>query len=184
MAYISLGSNIGNRYDYLVSAIRLLTSNPKIVLVNFSSVYETDPVGYKEQSLFLNMVIKIKTELKAMELLEVCLQTELDLGRKREIRWGPRTVDLDILLYNQENIETEELHVPHPRMLERAFVMVPLLEIDQNITIPGVADPLYPNSHQLPNKEGVRIWKLKNGEDVFVPIGNLKGLHKKASQSN
>jgi 2-amino-4-hydroxy-6-hydroxymethyldihydropteridine diphosphokinase len=166
VAYVSIGSNMGNRYDYLTKAIKFLTSYPEIKLINYSSIYETDPVGYEEQDLFLNMVIEIKTKLSANELLEICLKTELELGRKREIRWGPRTLDLDILLYNQENIETETLIVPHPRMHERAFVMIPLLEICQSDEIPGIKKP----QNQLPNKEGVRIWKRKSGEGVFEPI--------------
>jgi 2-amino-4-hydroxy-6-hydroxymethyldihydropteridine diphosphokinase len=171
-AFISLGSNMGIRYDYLMNAIRLLINYPGIQLVNYSSVYETDPVGYEEQDLFLNMVIEIKTEYTAQELLDICLKIELELGRKREIKWGPRTIDLDILLYNQENIETEKLTVPHPRMLERAFVMIPLLEIRHDILIPEMEKPFETYLNELPNKEGVRIWKRKNGEDVFEPIGS------------
>jgi 2-amino-4-hydroxy-6-hydroxymethyldihydropteridine diphosphokinase len=172
IAYIALGSNIGNRYDNLVNAINQLVGYPVIRLVNISSVYETDPVGYEDQDLFLNMVIKVQTSLSALELLDLCLKTEDELGRKREIRWGPRTIDLDILAFNQENIETEKLYIPHPRMLERAFVLVPLVEIDQNLRIPGVDKPLNILLDELPDKEGVRLWKRKNGEDVFVPIGS------------
>jgi 2-amino-4-hydroxy-6-hydroxymethyldihydropteridine diphosphokinase len=163
-AFIALGSNIENRYNYLVNAIQLLNNHPNINVVNFSSIYETDPVGYEDQNLFLNMVVKISTDFSAADLLEFCLKTELELGRKREIKWGPRTIDLDILLYNQENIETENLIIPHPRMHERAFVMIPLLEIEPDIFIPAM--------EELPetNKEGVRVWKRKNGEDVFEPI--------------
>ena len=168
--FIALGSNIGNRYDNITSAIKLLTSHPDIKLVNYSSIYETDPVGYEDQDLFLNMVIEIQTVLSAMELLDICLKTELDLGRKRKIRWGPRTIDLDILTFNQENIETEKLTVPHPRMVERAFVMAPLVEINPDHRIPGVEKPLNLLLNELPDKEGVRIWKRKNGEDVFEPI--------------
>ncbi|MEH7354778.1 2-amino-4-hydroxy-6-hydroxymethyldihydropteridine diphosphokinase [Neobacillus drentensis] len=171
-AFIALGSNIGNRYDNITSAIKLLTSHSDIKLLNYSSVYETDPVGYEDQDLFLNMVIEIQTVLSAMELLDFCLKTELDLGRKRKIRWGPRTIDLDILTFNQENIETEKLTVPHPRMVERAFVMAPLVEINPDHRIPGVEKPLNLLLNELPDKEGVRIWKRKNGEDVFEPIEN------------
>jgi len=171
-AFIALGSNIGNRYDNLVNAINQLVSYPVIRLVNISSVYETDPVGYVDQDLFLNMVIKVQTSLSALELLDLCLKIEVELGRKREIKWGPRTIDLDILTFNQENIESEKLHVPHPRMLERAFVLVPLVEIDENLRLPGVDKPLNILLDELPDKEGVRLWKRKNGEDVFVPIGS------------
>ncbi|MBY0148347.1 2-amino-4-hydroxy-6-hydroxymethyldihydropteridine diphosphokinase [Neobacillus niacini] len=170
VAFISLGSNIGNRYDYLSKAIENLAKHSKIQLVNTSSVYETDPVGYEEQDLFLNMVIEVHTELSANELLDLCLKLELELGRKREIVWGPRTIDLDILLFNQENIKSEKLIIPHPRMLERNFVMIPLSEIKPDIIIPNIEKPLDAWIKELPNKEGVRIWKRKNGEDVFEPI--------------
>jgi 2-amino-4-hydroxy-6-hydroxymethyldihydropteridine diphosphokinase len=169
-AFISLGSNIGNRYDYLLKAIEYLGQHPNIQLVNTSSVYETDPVGYEEQDLFLNMVIEIQTDSSAFELLDICLKLELELGRKREIVWGPRTIDLDILLFNQENIKSEKLIIPHPRMLERNFVMIPLSEIKPGIIIPHIEKPLEAWIKELPNKEGVRIWKRKNGEDVFEPI--------------
>jgi 2-amino-4-hydroxy-6-hydroxymethyldihydropteridine diphosphokinase len=170
VAFISLGSNIGNRYDYLSKAIEHLAKHSKIQLVNTSSVYETDPVGYEEQDLFLNMVIEVHTELSANELLDLCLKLELELGRKREMVWGPRTIDLDILLFNQENIKSEKLIIPHPRMLERNFVMIPLSEIKPDIIIPNIEKPLDAWIKELPNKEGVRIWKRKNGEDVFEPI--------------
>jgi 2-amino-4-hydroxy-6-hydroxymethyldihydropteridine diphosphokinase len=170
VAFISLGSNIGNRYDYLSKAIENLAKHSKIQLVNTSSVYETDPVGYEEQDLFLNMVIEVHTELSANELLDLCLKLELELGRKREMVWGPRTIDLDILLFNQENIKSEKLIIPHPRMLERNFVMIPLSEIKPDIIIPNIEKPLDAWIKELPNKEGVRIWKRKNGEDVFEPI--------------
>nr|WP_263323917.1 2-amino-4-hydroxy-6-hydroxymethyldihydropteridine diphosphokinase [Neobacillus sp. Marseille-Q6967] len=169
-AFIALGSNIGNRYDYLVEAIQQLVKYSQVKLVNYSSVYETDPVGYENQDLFLNMVIEVQTEWSAEKLLDVCLKIEKELGRKREIYWGPRTIDLDILLYNQENIETEKLIVPHPRMLERNFVMIPLLEICPDIIIPNREKQLEAIRDELPYREGVRIWKRKSGEDVFEPI--------------
>lgn len=172
IAFIALGSNMGNRQDYLMEAMRLLDNHESIGLVNYSSIYETDPVGYEDQDLFLNMVIQVETVLSPFELLDFCLQTELLLGRKRDIRWGPRTIDLDILLYNQENIVSERLILPHPRMLERAFVIIPLLEIDQDIQFPKLKKPVRYHLDSITDKEGVRIWKRKNGEDVFVPIEN------------
>lgn len=168
-AFIALGSNIENRYVYLIRAIQLLKSESGIQIVNTSSIYETDPVGYEDQDLFLNMVIEVTTDYQAQELLEVCLSIELQLGRKREIKWGPRTIDLDILLFNQENIETETLIVPHPRMLERAFVMVPLMEMNQEKSVPALEKLLKSSRNELPDKEGVRVWKRKNGEDVYEP---------------
>lgn len=170
MAFIGLGSNMGDRYSSLMQAIKLISRHPKIRLVNVSSVYETDPVGYEDQDLFLNMIIKVETDLTAEKLLDHCMDIEKTLGRKREIRWGPRTIDLDILTFNQENIKTEKLVVPHPRMFERAFVIIPLLEISQNIDTPELKKQLLLHLDQLPNTKGVRVWKRKSGEGEFVPI--------------
>jgi 2-amino-4-hydroxy-6-hydroxymethyldihydropteridine diphosphokinase len=168
-AFISLGTNIGDRFQYLSLAIKELEKHEQIEVVDESSIYETDPVGYVNQAAFLNMVVLVITGLSSHELLTECLRIELELGRKREIRWGPRTIDLDILLYNQENIETEDLIIPHPRMKERAFVLVPLLEIGSDLLNPSLCDI---NIHELQQKEGVRLWKRKSGEDAFAPIEN------------
>lgn len=168
-AYIALGSNIDDRFTYLTNAINELNRHEKIKVVNVSSVYETDPVGYTEQSPFLNMVVSVMTTLNPHDLLAECLHIEFVLGRKREIKWGPRTVDLDILLYNQENMETDTLIIPHPRMHERAFVLIPLLEIACHLSYPWLRDI---NIEELQEKEGVRLWKRKSGEDAFAPIEN------------
>ncbi|WP_059174223.1 2-amino-4-hydroxy-6-hydroxymethyldihydropteridine diphosphokinase [Bacillus sp. FJAT-27445] len=171
-AFLSLGSNMGDRFQNLKSAIGILDSHPSINVKEYSSIYETDPVGYEDQDLFLNMVVEIKTDLPPGELLEVCQGAEYSLGRKRGMKWGPRTIDLDILLYNQENIETEKLIIPHPRMAERAFVLMPLYEVAGNITLPGKIEPLPSIVDRLPDKKGVRIWMRKNGEDGFGPSEN------------
>lgn len=167
-AYIALGSNIGDRFYYLREAVKMLDSHEHISVVATSSIYETEPVGYVHQGKFLNMVIKIYTSLSPFALLDVTQKIEQNFGRKREMRWGPRTLDLDILLYNHENIETEQLTIPHPRMTERAFVMIPLLELNRDIHIPNVTQHLLCLVDRLPDKEGVRVWKQKNGEDVFA----------------
>ena len=169
-AYISLGSNIDDRLFYLESAILELDKHEKITVVNVSSIYETDPVGYTDQSPFLNMVVSVITMLNPEDLLAECLKIEQELGRKRDIRWGPRTIDLDILVYNQENIETEKLFIPHPRMLERGFVLIPLLEMNQDVRIPNLDKPVQFYLDHIHDKKGVRIWKRKNGEDVFALI--------------
>ncbi|WP_242145725.1 MULTISPECIES: 2-amino-4-hydroxy-6-hydroxymethyldihydropteridine diphosphokinase [unclassified Bacillus cereus group] len=166
--YIALGSNMGDRYTYLTQAINLLDKNSNIQVEDVSSVYETDPVGYTDQNRFLNLVIKISTNLLPQELLTVTQKIEIELGRKREIRWGPRTIDLDILLYNQDNIEAENLIVPHPRMFERAFVIVPLLEINQDIE----QNISRSQVEEMKRREGVTIWKQKNGEDAFALFGS------------
>lgn len=133
IAYISLGTNQGNRERFLKSAIKMLENHPQIALSDVSSIYETEPVGFTEQPKFLNMVVKLTTSLSAFELLELTQKIENELGRKRVIHWGPRTIDLDILLYNNDNIKSEQLSVPHPRMFERAFVIIPMLEIDHEL---------------------------------------------------
>lgn len=169
---IALGTNMGDRYRNLCEAITLLNGHPSIELVQASSIYETDPVGYTDQDPFLNMVIEVKTELTPILLLDSCLQIEQQLGRKRIIRWGPRIIDLDILLYNQENMETEKLFIPHPRLHERAFVLFPLLEISPNEKLPRTNQSLQYLLEKIPDREGVRIWKRKNGEDVFALFAN------------
>ncbi|MED4404139.1 2-amino-4-hydroxy-6-hydroxymethyldihydropteridine diphosphokinase [Metabacillus fastidiosus] len=171
-AYLALGSNMGDREFYLMSAIKELQQYKEISIENISSIYETDPIGYTDQDQFLNMVIQIKTNLTAFDLLNVTQQIEKELGRKREVKWGPRTLDLDILLYNNENIEAEHLIVPHPRMLERSFVLIPLKELNPDINIPNNETSISVIIDQLLDKKGVRIWKQKNGEDVFALIGN------------
>lgn len=167
-AYIGLGSNLEDRLQYLKDAIFLLDDCKDIKVIDTSSIYETDPVGYENQANFLNMVVKITTNLSSHALLEACMEIERTLGRKRDIRWGPRTIDLDILLYNHENIETERLIIPHPRMSARAFVLIPLLEVSGNIMLPSMEKPLELWLNDLPDKEGVRLWKRKNGGDVFA----------------
>jgi len=167
-AYLSLGSNMGDRSNFLKMALETLVSAYPIKLVNVSSIYETDPVGYTDQDMFLNMVVQVETELSPIELLDACSETEIVLERKREIHWGPRTIDLDILLFNEENMITERLVIPHPRMFERAFVIIPLLEISPKIKLPSTNQSLKEVLVELPDKEGVRIWKGKNGEDVFA----------------
>ncbi|KZZ86553.1 2-amino-4-hydroxy-6-hydroxymethyldihydropteridine diphosphokinase [Bacillus sp. SJS] len=169
MVYLALGSNMGDRESYLLDAIKLLNEEPEIEVTKLSSIYETDPVGYTDQSAFLNMAVEISTTYTPCELLDKTQHIEQSLGRTREIRWGPRTLDLDILLYNHENIETERLIVPHPRLPERAFVLIPLNEINSNAFIPAVNKPVSVIIEQLSDKEGVRLWKLRNGEGGFGP---------------
>ncbi|QUW20712.1 2-amino-4-hydroxy-6-hydroxymethyldihydropteridine diphosphokinase [Sporosarcina sp. Marseille-Q4063] len=135
-AFISIGSNIGERLLHLKDAVRALHSHNEVSVLSMSSVYETAPVGYTDQADFLNIVIEVRTSIDAYNLLTVCQEIEHELGRVRTVRWGPRIVDLDILLYNNDNINAENLIVPHPRMHERAFVLIPLLEIAPEIVHP------------------------------------------------
>ena len=168
IAYLSIGSNIGDRERWLKQAIMELERTDGLQVEKISSIYETDPVGFAEQDTFLNMAVKVRTSLSAHELLIRCLQIEKQLGRVREFRLGPRKIDLDILLYNNENIEMEDLQIPHPRMTERAFVLVPLLEIDGKVRHPQQNVSLVEVLSGIPDKEGVRLWKQINGEGGSV----------------
>ncbi|MED0736364.1 2-amino-4-hydroxy-6-hydroxymethyldihydropteridine diphosphokinase [Aneurinibacillus thermoaerophilus] len=138
--FLGLGSNIGDREKLLICAIRMLDAVPGIKVTCVSSLYETDPVGYTEQDTFLNLVVEIETILSPAVLLANTQQIEAELGRVRTIRWGPRTLDIDILLYGKQWIRDKGLEIPHPRMLERAFVIVPLAEIAPEIEIPYKQD--------------------------------------------
>src|SRR5690606_13063849 len=162
-AYISIGSNIGDRLHHLTEAVRALHSHERIEVAKVSSIYETAPVGYTDQDDFLNLAVSVETSLDPFELLTVCQQIENGLGRVRDIRWGPRTVDLDILLYNNDNIEAENLVVPHPRMGERAFVLVPLLEI-----APTIGHPVTGIRFEIPKDEGVLRWKEIEGVEQLL----------------
>lgn len=173
ISYIALGSNIGDRFAYLLQAVKALHDHECISVLATSSVYETDPVGYVDQDCFLNMVIKVATSLSPFALLAVTMDIEKQFGRKREVRCVPRTLDLDILLYNHENIETEQLIIPHPRMFERAFVLIPLFEIDESLIIPSVQRPLRSYVEQLSDK-GVRIWKSR--EEVEEQLLGKEGI--------
>lgn len=128
-AYIGLGSNIGDREATLNRAVELLGKIEGIEVTAVSSFYNTAPFGYVEQPDFLNAAAEIKTALSPDGLLQVCMMIEKELKRERIIRWGPRTIDLDILLYDDSIINEEHLTVPHPRMHERDFVLKPLNEI-------------------------------------------------------
>jgi 2-amino-4-hydroxy-6-hydroxymethyldihydropteridine diphosphokinase len=135
-AYLGLGSNVGERLEQLESAIKILDNVEGVQVSQISSVYETEPVGYVDQPNFLNLCVEVKTELTPQQLLQQCFYTEQQLHRVRDIRWGPRTLDVDILLYEDEIIEEENLIVPHPRMRERAFVLTPLNDIAADVVEP------------------------------------------------
>lgn len=135
-SYIGLGSNLDDRQANIIEAIKKLSSITDIVLVNRSSLYETEPVGYKDQAWFINAVVEINTILSPRRLLEVCLGIEDGMGRVRKIQKGPREIDIDILLYGGLIINEVGLRIPHPAMHERRFVLVPLLEIAPHLDHP------------------------------------------------
>lgn len=135
-SFVGLGSNVGDRLEHLRRAVAELRATDGIELVAASSVYETDPVG-PPQPDFLNAVVQVETTLGPHELLARLKAIERSVGRVPGERWAPREVDLDLLLYGEDVIETDALKVPHPEMYERAFVIVPLRELD-----PALADEI------------------------------------------
>src|SRR5262245_35816398 len=122
--YLGLGSNLGDRLEHLREAVRLLA--PAVKVTAHSSYYETDPVGVTDQPLFLNAVVRGETDLSPGDLLTLCKHIEAERQRVATVRWGPRTCDVDILLYGDLALDTPDLTIPHARMHERAFVLVPL----------------------------------------------------------
>jgi 2-amino-4-hydroxy-6-hydroxymethyldihydropteridine diphosphokinase len=129
-AFLGLGSNLGGRLETLQAAVDLLGAEAEIEVVSSSRVWESDPVGGLAQPDFLNAVVRIETSLTPRALLLVCHQVEAALGRVRDVRWGPRTVDVDVLIYGDQTVDELDLTLPHPRMMQRAFVLLPLLELD------------------------------------------------------
>jgi 2-amino-4-hydroxy-6-hydroxymethyldihydropteridine diphosphokinase len=137
-AYVGFGANLGDRSAMLRTTVEQLRREPDITVVAVSSVRETDPVGLLDQPRFLNAAAAVDTELSARELLDRLLGIERRLGRTREgPRFGPRTIDLDLLLYGDERLHEPDLEVPHPRLHERLFALEPLFELDPGLVIPG-----------------------------------------------
>jgi 2-amino-4-hydroxy-6-hydroxymethyldihydropteridine diphosphokinase len=135
-AYVGLGSNLGDREESLLRAVDLLRERIEVSAV--SSFRETEPWGYVDQPAFLNAAVEVETELGPRELLEVLLEVERVLGRTREgPRYGPRTIDIDLLLYGDEVVDEPGLTVPHPRLHERRFALEPLAELDPELVVPG-----------------------------------------------
>jgi 2-amino-4-hydroxy-6-hydroxymethyldihydropteridine diphosphokinase len=127
IAYIGLGANIGDKEATCRKAVDMLRRAGRVLRV--SSFYRTEPVGYKDQEDFINAVVELETSLSPHALLANCHVLEDELGRNRLVRWGPRTIDFDILLYGEEVIESDDLTIPHPLLAERGFVLIPLSEI-------------------------------------------------------
>jgi 2-amino-4-hydroxy-6-hydroxymethyldihydropteridine diphosphokinase len=155
-AAIGLGSNLGDRAVHIAEAVAALSDTDSLVRV--SSMYETAPVGGPKQGAYLNAVVVIDTELSARDLLERCLAIEKEQGRERRERWGPRTLDLDILLYGDLEVAEPGLSVPHPRMVERRFVLEPLLEAWPDATLPDGA----PLDSYLPGLSDQRVRRVES----------------------
>jgi 2-amino-4-hydroxy-6-hydroxymethyldihydropteridine diphosphokinase len=138
LVYIGLGANLGERESSIRTALACLDEHERIEVQRVSRLRETDPVGYADQPRFLNGVARLQTSLEPRDLLAALLDLEQDLGRTRDgPRYGPRTIDLDILLYDSRIIDEPGLRIPHPRMAERRFVLEPLAELDPGLEVPG-----------------------------------------------
>ena len=135
-AYVGLGSNLGDKTDNIRQALDMLDSADDVSVLAVSSFYETEPEGYEDQDWFVNAVAQMETALPPRRLLKLLKEMEQAIGREESVRWGPRKIDLDLLLYDQLCFESQDLTIPHPRMHQRAFVLVPLAEI--------AADALHP----------------------------------------
>ena len=136
-AWLGIGSNVGDREEFCRRAVELLRSSDGLEVTALSGLYETTPVGGPPQRSYLNLVARVETDHSPAGLLELCKRIEARLGREpSDVRFGPRVVDLDVLLYGDQKVSEPDLEIPHPRMKQRRFVLVPLLEID-----PDASDP-------------------------------------------
>lgn len=138
LVYVGLGSNLGDREQTIRGALARIKADPEIDVVAVSSLRETDPVGYTDQPKFVNGAAALRTQLSPKALLERLLQIEREMGRERSgPRYGPRTIDVDLLLYGSEEVDEPGLRIPHPRLAEREFVLEPLAELDSDLEVPG-----------------------------------------------
>jgi 2-amino-4-hydroxy-6-hydroxymethyldihydropteridine diphosphokinase len=161
-AFVGLGSNLGEREAMIRLALDDLARLPQTTLVRASSLYDTEPTGDVDQPNFLNAVAQLDTELTARQLLWNLLLIEKRLGRVRTQKWGPRTIDLDLLLFGSQVVEESDLQVPHPELTRRSFVLVPLVELDPLLVHPITGETLLDLLSRLntrpPVKRGTRLW--------------------------
>lgn len=163
MILLGLGTNIGNRQENILTALQLLNKVVKILQV--SSLYETEPVGFKNQPQFLNIVVSIDTTLSPMILLQKCLEIEEEMGRKRLVHWGPRLIDIDILTYKNETVNEENLKIPHPFLTERKFVLIPIAELNEKFRLQGKSIATLLKDCQ----DKTTIEKYKDDISKFIP---------------
>jgi 2-amino-4-hydroxy-6-hydroxymethyldihydropteridine diphosphokinase len=162
-AYLGLGGNLGDPAATMAAALRIVDADPATRIVSVSSLYRTPPWGKTDQPDFLNAAASILTRLSPRELLDLCLSAERRLKRVRSERWGPRLIDMDILSFGDLAVDEEGLEIPHPRMLERAFVLAPLAELAPDLVIAGE-----PVSLRLTRLDTAGIEKLPSGRDWWT----------------
>ncbi len=173
LAYVGIGSNLGDKIDQCQKAISEILAIHGHRLIAQSSFYKTRPVGFLAQDWFINGVIQIETNLEPLELLRKLKEIERKMGRKETVRWGPRLIDLDLLLYDDLEMKTEELEIPHPRLKERQFVLIPLVEISPNLIHPTFKKTMKELLLEIQEDQGVQRIEKKfdNSEDIrYVKI--------------
>ncbi len=156
IAYLGLGTNLGDREVNLGRALDLLSANPGIRLLRPSMVYETEPWGVADQPLFLNAVAEVATTLDPEALLAVCKEVEQGMGRQPGTRWGPRLIDVDILLYGDQIVRLPHLEIPHPRLHIRAFALMPLAELAPCTVHPGLGKTIGELAATAEGRDGVK----------------------------
>jgi 2-amino-4-hydroxy-6-hydroxymethyldihydropteridine diphosphokinase len=159
-AYLGLGSNLGQREANLAQAVHLLANSRQVQVLRSSSIYETEAWGFTDQPRFLNAVVEITTNLQPVSLLELAKIVEAEAGREPTFRWGPRLIDVDILLYADQVIQEDnpDLQIPHPRLSQRAFVLIPLAELASELLHPTLNVPVGQIAQGVEGREGVRLW--------------------------
>jgi 2-amino-4-hydroxy-6-hydroxymethyldihydropteridine diphosphokinase len=161
-AYIALGANLGDRELNLKVALDSLAAVSRLRLTRISAIYETDPVGGPEQSQYLNACAALETRLLPTEMLMIMQEIENNMGRVRKEHWGPRVIDLDLLVFNNVFMNTPLLQLPHPRMTERDFVLIPLADIAPDLIITGLNQPVSSLLAARPKHDDVKL---------FLPLG-------------
>ncbi len=159
--YLGLGSNLGDRQKQIQRALDLLQRDGTVRIVSSSALYETEPVGVADQPMFLNGVVKCDTQRTPQGLLALLQSVERSLGRERTVRWGPRRIDLDLLLYDDLQIQQPDLVVPHPELPNRAFVLIPLAEVAPDMVHPVLGKTVVELLDCVPGREAVRRYHGK-----------------------
>jgi len=171
--FLGLGSNLGDRRAYLERALAKLTATPGVQLVGRASLYETEPLGFTRQPRFLNTVVELSSRLGPRALLQRCLEIEARLGRVRGRRWGPRRIDLDLLFYGTRIIAEADLQLPHPRLTQRRFVLVPLAELAPQFWHPLAQQTIQELLDALADDKGVMSYQEGNSD--LRPLANQAG---------
>ncbi|SCG96447.1 MULTISPECIES: 2-amino-4-hydroxy-6-hydroxymethyldihydropteridine diphosphokinase [unclassified Romboutsia] len=166
ISYLGLGTNMGDRLGYILKACELIDTHENVKITKKSKIYETKAWGYTDQADFLNVCLEVQTNLDEYELLNLCQDIEQKLNRKRIIRWGPRTIDVDILFFNDKISNDENLLLPHPRIQDRAFVLIPLMDLNSKLLINGKTIDIHLNSLTKDQREEVKEFTIDEKDTI------------------